>query len=262
MSSIVEEILPIGKELNVAYMKRAVDTSNKPYIVFIHGFGSSKEFFRFAFEDPSLKDYPLISLDLIGFGNSTKHEKFSYEMSNQAAIIIQVLNQLEVWRFHLCAHSMGGLVAMEIIDQTPPQVLSFINLEGNLTLNDCFVTGKILDFPLEVFLASGRAEFEEQLADYPSYLKEFRKASSIALYRSADDTVRLSSTSRLIEEFINLSIRKCYIYGEKNRGKFPSEQILVTKEVPVYYIIESDHEMAEQNPSHLYSTISKFLGDK
>ncbi len=48
MSSIVKEILPKGKELNVAYTQRVVGEDNKPYIVFIHGFGSSKEYFRFA----------------------------------------------------------------------------------------------------------------------------------------------------------------------------------------------------------------------
>ena len=259
MSSIVKDILPIGKELNVAYTQRIVGKDNKPYIVFVHGFGSSKEFFRFAFEDPSLSEYSLISLDLIGFGESTKHDRFSYEISNQAAIMIQVLNKLEVHSFHLCTHSMGGLVAMEMINQSPPQVLSFINLEGNLTLDDCLITGKILEYPLEDFLASERVKFEKSLLEFPSYLKEFRKASSIALYKSADDTVRLSSNPRLIEDFIDLPNKKCFIYGEKNKGTFPAEAILRNNNVPVLYINESDHGMAEQNPTHLYSTIIKFL---
>ena len=172
MSSIATEIIPISKELNVSYTKRIVGKGNRPYIVFIHGFGSSKEFFRYAFENPSLSEYSLISLDLIGFGESTKHDRFSYEMSNQASIMIQVLNKLEIESFHLCAHSMGGLVAMEMINQSPPQVLSFINLEGNLTLDDCFVTGKILEYPLEKFLDSERAKFEEFLVEFPSYLQE------------------------------------------------------------------------------------------
>jgi len=259
MSSIVKEILSIGKELNVAYTQRVVGKDNKPYIVFVHGFGSSREFFRFAFENPSLSEYSLISLDLIGFGESTKHERFSYEMSNQASIMIQVLNKLEVHSFHLCAHSMGGLVAMEMINQSPPQILSFINLEGNLTLDDCFITGKILECPLEEFLASERVKFEESLLEFPSYLKEFRKASSIALYKSADETVRLSSNPRLIEDFIDLPNKKCFVYGEKNKDLYPAEAILHNNDGPVLYITDSDPEMAEQNPSHLYSTISKFL---
>ena len=82
MSSIVKEILPIGKELNVAYTQRVVGKDNKPYIVFVHGFGSSREFFRFAFENPSLSEYSLISLDLIGFGESTKHDRFITYIKN------------------------------------------------------------------------------------------------------------------------------------------------------------------------------------
>ncbi len=259
MSSVVEELLPIGKELDVAYTRRINEEGMKPSVVFIHGFGSSKEFFRFAFDDPSLKEYPLVSLDLIGFGKSTKHENFSYEMSNQAAIMLQVLNQLEIDSFHLCGHSMGGLVAMEMINQSPPQVLSFINLEGNLTLDDCFVTGKILDYTYDEFLDSGRGEFEQLLIDYPSYLQEFQKSSSTALHKSADDTVRLSRNPQLLEDYISLPIKKCYIYGENNKGKYPAEQILFNRGVTIFYIAESDHEMAEQNPRHLYSVIQSFL---
>jgi hypothetical protein len=154
---------------------------------------------------------------------------------------------------------MGGLVAMEMINQSPPQVLSFINLEGNLTLDDCFITGKILEYSLGEFLASERVKFEESLLEFPSYLKEFRKASSIALYKSAEDTVRLSSNPRLIEDFMALPNKKCFVYGEKNKGKYPAEAILHNHDVPVLYIKDTDHEMAEQNPTHLYSTISKFL---
>ena len=85
MISVPEtEILQIGKELQVALQKR-IDDVKTPVIAFIHGYGSSKDFFRYAFTDPSLKQYSLIVLDLIGFGDSSKPENFSYQMSNQAS---------------------------------------------------------------------------------------------------------------------------------------------------------------------------------
>ncbi len=259
MSKILNEEITIGKDIQLAFTRRESSSEDAPNLVFIHGFGSSREHFRFAFENNSLIGYNLISLDLIGFGDSSKPDKFSYEMSNQAAFTIQALNELGMSRFHICAHSMGGLVAMEMISQSPPQALSFINLEGNLTLDDCFVTGGILKVPLDDFLDSGRSKFEKGLREYPAYLKNFQKASSLALYKSADDTVRLSSNPQLIEEFIHLPLKKCYIYGEKNKGTYPAEKTLLDNKISVYYVRDSDHTMARQNPTHLYSIVNKFI---
>jgi pimeloyl-ACP methyl ester carboxylesterase len=252
-----EEIINIGKELEVALVKRI--TTSQSTLIFIHGYGSSKDFFRFAFTDPSLTDYSLIAFDLIGFGDSSKPENFSYEMSNQASVLIQVINSLEIDTFHLCAHSMGGLVGLEMITQSPPQVLSFINLEGNLTLDDCFFSGKIIEQSFGTFKEFGRDETEKGLTSMPSYFETFKKASTTALYRSAEWTVKDSQDQALIQNFIQLQTKKCYIYGEKNRGVFPAEQQLLKSGIPVFYVKDSSHTMAEENPSDLYLIISKFI---
>ena len=203
-SSPVNDIIKVGKQLEVAYQKRIIDSTNTSVVVFLHGFGSTKDFFRYAFKDPSLRKYSLITLDLIGFGGSSKPESFSYEMSNQASIMLQAINALEIDSFHLCAHSMGGLVGLEMTNQSPPQILSFSNLEGNLSLDDCFFSGKILDYSYDFFVRSGRKEIEEQLMTMPGYLHTFQQASTTALYRSAEHTVKDSKNPTLMQNFISL----------------------------------------------------------
>ena len=59
-SPMVTDILQVGKELQVAYQKRSIDSKKSSVVVFIHGFVSSKDFFRFAFTDHSLLEYTLI----------------------------------------------------------------------------------------------------------------------------------------------------------------------------------------------------------
>jgi pimeloyl-ACP methyl ester carboxylesterase len=257
-SSIDIEYQTVGKELEVAYQKRFIDAPHS-FIVFLHGYGSSKDFFRFAFNDPSLKDYSLIALDLIGFGNSSKPENFSYEMSNQASVMLQVINSLEIKAFHLCAHSMGGLVGLEMINQSPPQILSYCNLEGNLASDDCFFSGKIIKHSFDSFRESGRKKIEKQLVTMPSYLHTFQQASFTALYRSAEHTVKDSDNPAVLQNFISLSIKKCYIYGENNCGVFSSEQKLHEAKVPVFYVENSGHSMAEENPSRLYAILREFI---
>jgi pimeloyl-ACP methyl ester carboxylesterase len=256
---IIREILPIGKQVNIAYTMRKNSSPTSSSIVFIHGFGSSKEFYRYAFEDPSLQDYTLIALDLIGFGLSSKPETFSYEMSNQASFIFQVLAELGYVSFHLCTHSMGGLIGMEMFRQSPSQIRSLINLEGNLTLDDCFATGLIIEHSIDEFLDFGRNKFEESMGNFPQYLQTLKQASSVALYRSAEQTVKDSSNPELITDFITIPTKKCYIYGDRNRGKFSAEKILAEANVPLFYIENSGHEMAEQNPTQLYSVIREFI---
>ena len=69
MSSIVEEILPIGKELNVAYTQRVVGKDNRPYVVFVHGFGSNKESW-IEMMDYFEERYRVITPDIPGFGEN------------------------------------------------------------------------------------------------------------------------------------------------------------------------------------------------
>ena len=254
--------LEIGKEIEIAYTISSKITERTPSIVFLHGFGSSKNFFRFAFNNPSLGSYNLIALDLIGFGDSSTPDGFSYEMSNQASFIYQVLIQIGIKDFHLVAHSMGGLVGMEMISQSPSQVKSFVNLEGNLTIEDCFITGKILEYSLADFRKKGRAEIEKSLVGFPTYLETFQKASYEALYHSAFHTVDISKNPNLINDFIELPIKKCYVYGERNKGKFPAEAKLQAAQISLHYVKNADHNMAEQNPYDLYSIINDFIHRK
>ena len=185
-------------------------------------------------------------------------------MKVQAKVVIALLNELGVERFHLCAHSMGGLAAMEIAELYPSRVLSFIDLEGNLTPEDCFFSGKVAEKTYEQFAERGRRKFEEHLhhagktdAAMKEYAETFSAASTIALYKSARHTVADSSTP-LVERFLRIK-NACYIYGEENRGVFPSEKLLTEAGIPIFYIANAGHSMATENPIELYRVMREFI---
>ena len=46
---------------------------------------------------------------------------------------------------------MGGLIGIEMSESVPERIMSFVNLEGNLTLEDCFFTRKIIEYSYEDF---------------------------------------------------------------------------------------------------------------
>ena len=247
---------------SIAYNYRSGEGADT--IVFIHGFGSAKEHFCHAFTVPELAEFNVVALDLVGFGESRGPETFEYSMKDQAGVMLKVLGDLEIRSFHLCAHSMGGLVAMSMAGLEPNRVLSLIDMEGNLTLEDCFFSGKIARLTLGDFEKEGRRGFEKELKraalDDPAmreYLETFSRASTVALHKSAVQTVAESSGA-LVDRLARIG-NACYVYGEKNRGVYPGEKLLRGRGVPVFYVEDAGHSMATENPDGLYRIVREFI---
>lgn len=59
-------------EVSTAFRKRGGEL-----LLLLHGLGCSKESFRDIWFRDELNDYSIISLDFLGFGDSTKSYKFS-----------------------------------------------------------------------------------------------------------------------------------------------------------------------------------------
>jgi pimeloyl-ACP methyl ester carboxylesterase len=258
----ITKTINLKKDFNLAYWERPSEGGSP--IVFIHGFGSAKEHFRYAFASPVLEKFHLLAVDLIGFGQSTGPDDFGYSMKEQAMIVIELLDHLEIRNCHLCGHSMGGLIVMEIAELEPQRVLSLINLEGNLTPEDCFITGLVSENTLDEFAEKGRQKLEKDFkdvgADDPAldeFMGSFAQVSTVVLYKSAHHTVEDSSTP-LVERLSKIK-NVCYVYGEKNRGVFPGENLLHATDVPVFYIEDAGHSMAVENPKQLYGVIRAFI---
>jgi pimeloyl-ACP methyl ester carboxylesterase len=100
-------------------------------IVFLHGWGCTKESFADAFSSNVLKGYGVCTIDLLGFGESDQPEDFSYDLLDQANIVALAVNSLKAKKIYLVGHSMGGgtgLLAALLIEK----LAIFISAEGNL----------------------------------------------------------------------------------------------------------------------------------
>jgi pimeloyl-ACP methyl ester carboxylesterase len=235
-------------------------------ILFIHGLGASKESFAGAFGREELKGITLLTPDLPGFGESERPDGFSYGMREQAEIVLGAASHLGLERFHLLAHSMGGIVGIELCRIAPGRILSFVNVEGNLQPEDCTLSRRIGAMSEEEFLRQGFDDLRATLGRLfretddkagKAYLACLAKASPAALHRSALETVRASDRGDLMERFSGLPFYRCYVYGEKNRGLFPAEKLLAEAGVPVFYIPRSGHSPMDDNPADLYGLVRR-----
>ncbi len=67
----------------------------------------------------------VIAVDLAGYGNA-RHLVAPTEMAAHAQSVLGTLDQLGVDCFHLLGHSMGGMVAQEIVRIAPARVLKLV----------------------------------------------------------------------------------------------------------------------------------------
>lgn len=88
-------------------------------VVFVHGFmGGSRQWQGQIDSDAG---YEVISLDLPGYGENAQSEALD-SIASYAEWALDELSARGVERFNLVGHSMGGMVAQEMVVQTPDRV--------------------------------------------------------------------------------------------------------------------------------------------
>ena len=97
------------KPLNLAYKEYGEE--HKQTMLFIHGFGESKETWRFIAPKLSTK-YHLILLDLKGFGVSPKTDDDKYSVYDQALYVQKFIEQHHLKELTVVGRSFGGGVAL------------------------------------------------------------------------------------------------------------------------------------------------------
>lgn len=256
------EITADGVRVEVAYLRRP---GPLPPLVCLHGFGSSKEDYADLALHPAFAGRDLVALDAPGFGDSIVEDPSALSIPFLVDVVSTVCDQLGVDRFHVSGHSMGGLTALLLCHAHRDRVLSFIDIEGNLAPEDCFLSRQILDYPaadpddfLDGFIArvARRSEFSSQL--YAKTLAHKVRATSVEpIFRSMVD---LSDNTPLMEIMAALPFPRVFVHGEQNRhlsylGQLPSRGVQVA-EIPI-----AGHFPMYSNPVALWDTMATFLHD-
>jgi pimeloyl-ACP methyl ester carboxylesterase len=165
---------------------------------------------------------------------------------------------------------MGGVISLYLAESLGQRVKAFFNLEGNLSPEDCVFSSKITALPQKVFEERGFQQFkrtlEETLQKHPSiglrkYLENISKASPRALYLSALSLWKESYEGNLHERFLNLPLKKWYVFGEKSI--IPSARTFLDKNnIPYFIVPESAHFMMDDQPDLFYRMLLEGLGKK
>ena len=253
-----------GAAVHLPYMFRKGTTGST--VVFIHGLGGAKENFYAAFQSSAMTDYDLLAFDLPGTGLAPFCPSNSPDVTSLAEIVHLAWQAVAPGPAFVVGASMGGLIALLLARQNGyARFRGLINIEGNLTAEDCMFSRPSAAVTLEQLAATVFDEARRKLQTSP-YPGDHMTAHSMALntdiraYHSYSlQTVVESDSGIPLEEFLSLPVPRLFLYGDANRHLSYLARLRAS-DVEVREIPESGHFLFYDNPIATYHEIGSFIG--
>ncbi|KIF60352.1 alpha/beta fold hydrolase [Pseudomonas fluorescens] len=248
-----------GVRVEIAAIHRDGDL---PPVVFLHGFGSTKEDYADFVLHEKFAGHPFLAYDAPGCGGSMCDDLSKTSIPFLMQTALQMLEHFGIERFHLVGHSMGGLTALMLAHHFPDRVISFTDIEGNIAPEDCFLSRQIVDYPSddpEEFFAA----FIKRARHAPAYASALYSASLRHKVRAGavrgifESMVDLSDNADLMSKFLGLKCPRMFMYGDQNSSLSYLADIQ-SKGVRLAEIKACGHFPMYSNPVEMWEQISAF----
>lgn len=247
-------------ELEVSALRRDGD---KAPILFLHGFGSTKEDYADIHLHADFDGHRVFMYDAPGCGQTACADLSRVTIPFLVKTALAILDAEGIDRFHLVGHSMGGLTALMVADAYPDRVLSFCDIEGNIAPEDCFLSRQIHEYPTDnphAFLA----DFIDRASKAPAWSSPLYAASLAHKVRAEavrgifTSMVDLSDNAGLMDRFLNLPCPKMFMYGDQNAdlGYLPH---ILAQGVDLAEIPHCGHFPMYANPPAMWQRLAQFV---
>lgn len=249
-----------GARVDVAGMYRS--GTGVP-LVFLHGFGSTKEDYADVIQQERLSDRPVLAYDAPGCGATWCSDLDAVSVPFLVSVATEVLRARNISRYHLIGHSMGGLTALLLADQDPSRVASFIDIEGNVAPEDCFLSRQIISHahpdPEDFFRDFQEGVWKSRYFSSSLYAASLPpKVRAGAVKPIFESMVDLSDNGNLLDRFLSLPFPRMYMYGVQN-NTLSYLDLLAEKGVELAEISHSAHFPMYSNAPEMWSRITRFV---
>jgi pimeloyl-ACP methyl ester carboxylesterase len=218
------------------------------------------------------KPYNLVIPDLLGFGRSTASPAADYAFPAQIERLCALLDAFGIESCYLIGHSMGGDIGTELCRLQPERVSAFINIEGDLTPHDRFITNLALQAEQEGrFETWFRDDFRKKVHDWsdrwPSctrYAASLDRCRPQAFLESARQIYELNEAipgvpAGLIgERYRQLTVRRIFCWGAESLSP-KSRQWLEQSGLPHQRFDAAFHWLMLDRREAFYPFASDFL---
>ncbi len=258
------QIIYNKKKFTIEYFRRK---GFKETILFLHGLGGAKENFWDACKINDLSDYNLICFDNPGTGNSSYYKNYPLNVDDLTEITALFIEKLNIDNFFVVGTSMGGLTGLLYLRKSNKKnVKAFINIEGNLMLEDCMFSGKVItynydDFAKNIFLQSATEMKKKGNAGYHIISNNLLLNTNVeSYYQYSFQTVEYSLTGNLLHQYKSLGIPRLFIYGDENSNLSYLPE-LIKEGLNVKPVSNSNHFVFYDNPMEMYEIIAGFINN-
>ncbi|HET9424897.1 MAG TPA: alpha/beta fold hydrolase [Gemmatimonadaceae bacterium] len=180
--------------VRVAYELAGDTLSSKPTVVMLHGFGAALESWS-DIHPMVAAEYPVLRLDLKGFGLSSKPRDGRYSAKDQADVVAATLRELGVKRAVLVGHSFGGAVAFATY-------LKLRSENDGRVVGLTFIDPGVYEQPLPFFISTLKSEFTRWLM-YTFTTPDWR-AETVLSRVYADDSVMTAERVQRYSRYMDL----------------------------------------------------------
>jgi pimeloyl-ACP methyl ester carboxylesterase len=235
--------------------------------VLIHGFLGHTYSFRYLIPELA-KDGRVVAIDLKGSGYSGRPNKGDYSLSEQARLVVRLMEKLGINRASLVGHSLGGEVAMRLAANWPERVEKLVlaaSVSGD-RIPTPPVTPLIKPLLWLIGRLFGRRIFRRQFYDPRKATKEVLEAyrrplrikgTGHALYQTLRDARRekaVDSGRIAVPVLILWPSHECILPRwvlSRLRKRFPRAEVVT--------IERAGHLLLEEQPEASNAAIRRFL---
>lgn len=228
-------------------------------VVFIHGLGcaSSYEYPRIV-ADPAFGGRRALLIDLPGSGYSDKPHNFDFTTTQQAAVVMEVIDSLGLTQVDLYGHSMGGSIAIEVAERLGSRLRTLAVSEPNFHSGGGFYSRLVVAEPESKFVEEiyGRIVFE----DTTPWKGCVQNTAPWAMWRGAKSLVDGVSPSWMTR-FRQLNCQRALVFGEQS---LPDKDASAVKEtgIPLHIVPEAGHSMSWENPAALAAILGQIFAQQ